>query len=66
MDYPFIVMMFGDSGVGKSSLVLRLNHNDFSSKFQPTIGIEFSIKDFQVGSKKIKVQIWDTGNNDIN
>jgi GTPase SAR1 family protein len=40
-DYLFKLLMIGDSGVGKSSLLLRFTSDDFED-LSPTIGPFFS------------------------
>jgi small GTP-binding protein len=62
-DYQFKVIMFGDSGVGKSSLIKRLSDGKFDSHLKATIGVEFVNKVFQLKTKnqeKICMQVWDT------
>ncbi|CAF1459366.1 unnamed protein product [Adineta steineri] len=59
-DYIFKIVLTGDSGVGKSSLLSRFTRNEFSLESRSTIGVEFSTKEVQVDGKTIKVQIWDT------
>ena len=50
----------GDSGVGKSNLLLRYTKNEFDPQFKGTIGAEFAYKTINIGKKKIRLQIWDT------
>ena len=52
--------MIGDSGVGKTCLLLRYANDSFSPTFITTIGIDFKIKNVEVDGKRIKLQIWDT------
>lgn len=52
--------MVGESGVGKSSLLLRYCDDSFTPSFITTIGIDFKIKTVQVANKIVKLQIWDT------
>lgn len=54
------IVMIGDSGVGKSSLVFWILHNKAIPDTWPTIGAAFNIKEITVNSKKIKFNIWDT------
>lgn len=59
-DHLFKIVLIGDSGVGKSSILLRYLDDKFSENSIPTIGIDFGIKTISIGAKKIKLQIWDT------
>eukprot|EP01015_Nassula_variabilis_P027187 TRINITY_DN552_c0_g1_i12.p2 TRINITY_DN552_c0_g1~~TRINITY_DN552_c0_g1_i12.p2 ORF type:complete len:252 (+),score=36.36 TRINITY_DN552_c0_g1_i12:103-858(+) len=55
------IILIGDSGVGKSNLLLRYCKNEFSAETKSTIGVEFESKIVQVaGDKLIKANIWDT------
>ena len=59
-DYLFKILLIGNSGVGKSSLLLRFADDTFSGNFMPTIGVDFKIKTIEVDGKTVKLQIWDT------
>ena len=59
-DYLFKVLLIGNSGVGKSLLLLRFADDVFSENFMPTIGVDFKIRTIEVDGKTIKLQIWDT------
>jgi Ras-related protein Rab-11A len=53
--------MIGDSGVGKSNLLMRYTKGDFNIESKTTIGVEFATKKVQtLDGKKVKAQIWDT------
>lgn len=54
------VVLIGDSGVGKSNLLLRFTKNDFLLDSKSTIGVEFATRTLKVSGKTIKAQIWDT------
>jgi Ras-related protein Rab-22 len=54
------VVLLGDTGVGKSSLVLRFVTNNFKPFSESTIGASFMSKMIIVSGKTIKYQIWDT------
>ena len=56
----FKIIIIGDSGVGKSSLLKRAVQNTFDNNYQATIGFEFLLMHFKVNDLKIKLQIWDT------
>ena len=49
--------MLGDSGVGKSSIILRYSENQFQDTIMASIGVEFKIKNIELNNKKIKMQI---------
>mmetsp|Transcript_19393 Transcript_19393/g.18741 ORF Transcript_19393/g.18741 Transcript_19393/m.18741 type:complete len:203 (-) Transcript_19393:1144-1752(-) len=53
-------VLLGDTGVGKSSLVLRFVTNNFKPYSESTIGASFMSKTISVNGKNIKYQIWDT------
>lgn len=61
-DYNFYVklMMLGNSGVGKSSLLSRFTDNYFPLFLMGTAGIDFKQKFVSIGEKKIKLEIFDT------
>ncbi|KAL5717074.1 Ras-related protein RABC2a [Ranunculus cassubicifolius] len=59
-DYSFKILLIGDSGVGKSSLLLSFVSNSVDDNLSPTIGVDFKIKLLAVGDKKLKLTIWDT------
>jgi len=54
------LLFLGDSGVGKSSIMLQYCDHQFSSSYISTIGIDFKIKTIELNKKKIKLQLWDT------
>uniref|UniRef100_A0A4W4GFB1 Ras-related protein Rab-25 n=1 Tax=Electrophorus electricus TaxID=8005 RepID=A0A4W4GFB1_ELEEL len=55
-----ILVLIGDSGVGKSNLLSRFTRNEFNLESKSTIGVEFATRSIQVDGKTIKAQIWDT------
>ncbi|VDI48703.1 arginyl-tRNA synthetase [Mytilus galloprovincialis] len=55
------VMLIGDSGVGKTCLLVRFKDGAFlSGSFISTVGIDFRNKVVDVEGTKVKLQIWDT------
>lgn len=55
------VMLLGDSGVGKTCLLVRFKDGAFlSGSFISTVGIDFRNKVVEVDGTKVKLQIWDT------
>lgn len=59
-DYLLKLLFVGDSGVGKSSMLLKFTDNTFNDTFISTIGVDFKIKSITVCDKTVKLQIWDT------
>ena len=59
-DYLFKLMLIGDAGVGKSSLLLRFADGTFTDHFLTTIGVDFKLKTINLDGKVVKLQIWDT------
>lgn len=59
-DYLFKLLLIGDSGVGKTSILFKFSEDTFSPAFISTIGIDFKIRTIEVDGRKIKLQVWDT------
>ena len=59
-DYLFKVLILGDSGVGKSCMLLRFTENNFSINHVATIGVDFKFRIISLKNSSIKLQIWDT------
>uniref|UniRef100_A0AAV2K3I9 Ras-related protein Rab-9A n=1 Tax=Knipowitschia caucasica TaxID=637954 RepID=A0AAV2K3I9_KNICA len=54
------VILLGDGGVGKSSIMNRYVTNKFDAHLFHTIGVEFLNKDLEVDGHQVTLQIWDT------
>mmetsp|Transcript_30993 Transcript_30993/g.89572 ORF Transcript_30993/g.89572 Transcript_30993/m.89572 type:complete len:218 (-) Transcript_30993:46-699(-) len=53
------LLLLGDSGVGKSSLMLRFATNRFSEDVRSTIGMDFRTQRLTLEDKQLRIQIWD-------
>ncbi|XP_021677388.2 ras-related protein RABC2b isoform X2 [Hevea brasiliensis] len=58
-DYSFKIVMIGDSGVGKSTLLLSFITGAVTD-LPNTIGVDMKMKHIKVGGKNLKLTIWDT------
>jgi len=59
-EHVFKFLLVGDSGVGKSSLLLRFATGNFEEDQQATIGVDFKSRVVDVGGKRVKLTVWDT------
>jgi len=58
--YLFKYIIIGDTGVGKSCLLLQFTDKRFQPVHDLTIGVEFGARMISIDNKQIKLQIWDT------
>jgi Ras-related protein Rab-2A len=58
--YLFKYIVIGDTGVGKSCLLLQFTDKRFQPHHDLTIGVEFGARMITIDGKQIKLQIWDT------
>ncbi|XP_067869089.1 ras-related protein Rab-18-like [Heterodontus francisci] len=54
------ILIIGESGVGKSSLLLRFTDGTFDSEIGSTIGVDFKVKAMRFDGNSVKLAIWDT------
>jgi small GTP-binding protein len=58
--YSLRVILIGECGVGKTSILERYHRNYFTPESRTTIGIDFAVKHITLDDNQIKLQIWDT------
>ncbi|XP_048744941.1 ras-related protein Rab6 isoform X6 [Ostrea edulis] len=56
----FKLSLFGEMGVGKTSLITRFMYDSFDNTYQATIGIDFLSKTMYLEDRTIRLQLWDT------
>lgn len=54
------LLILGDSGVGKSSILVRYTEEKFNHSHIATIGLDFKTKTIEIEGKQLEMQIWDT------
>jgi small GTP-binding protein len=64
MRYTFKLIMAGDGGVGKTTLVNKYVHGTFSEDTRITLGVQFMVKRLNIDGNPIDLQIWDFGGED--
>ncbi|ORY46148.1 ras-domain-containing protein [Rhizoclosmatium globosum] len=62
IEATFKLLLIGDSGTGKSSLLLRFTDDAWlqPDEVAATIGVDFKVKTMEINEKKYKLTIWDT------
>ncbi|UJR31897.1 hypothetical protein I4U23_019371 [Adineta vaga] len=63
-DHLFKIVIIGDSGVGKTSILQRFATEHFSDDYVATIGVDFHIRTIDIDGKRCKLQVWDTAGQD--
>jgi len=59
-DYLFKIVLIGDAGVGKSTMLRKYTDDTYCEGYISTIGVDFKIKTINIDDKIVKLQIWDT------
>ncbi|EKX73260.1 Ras-related protein Rab7 small GTP-binging protein [Theileria equi strain WA] len=54
------IIILGDSGVGKTSLMNQFINKKFTNQYRATIGADFLTQEMTVDDKEVTLQIWDT------
>ncbi|KAJ7997547.1 hypothetical protein DPEC_G00230140 [Dallia pectoralis] len=53
------VLVIGDLGVGKTSIIKRYVHHSYSTNYRATIGVDFALKVLNWDSETVRLQLWD-------
>merc|ERR1711879_695957 len=59
-DHLFKLVLIGNSGAGKSCLLLRFADDSFTDTYISTIGVDFRFRTVTIDNITVKLQIWDT------
>jgi small GTP-binding protein len=59
-DHQFRLLIVGESGVGKSCILLRFADDMFESDCLSTIGVDFKVRELDLEGRRVKLQIWDS------
>lgn len=60
-DFQFRVLLLGDSGVGKTSLLRWYTEGEFTESTGQTVGVDFCCRVVELESgEKVRLQFWDT------
>jgi len=59
-DHLFKLLLVGDSGVGKTSILMRFTAGSFEEDVRNTVGVDLKVKIINFRGKKIKLTLWDT------
>ncbi|MBD3228928.1 MAG: GTP-binding protein [Candidatus Lokiarchaeota archaeon] len=57
--YKFKILIVGDAGVGKTSIVLRYTNRAFRRSYIPTLGVNITEKTVQLENEAARFVIWD-------
>lgn len=59
-EHLYKLLVIGDLGVGKTSIIKRYVHQNFSSHYRATIGVDFALKVLHWDPDTVvRLQLWD-------
>jgi small GTP-binding protein len=64
-DFSLKIVVVGDSGVGKTCLLLRYVRDIYDPETQSTLGVEFMTKIIDTEKHRIQLQLWDTAGQEL-
>eukprot|EP00027_Filamoeba_sp_ATCC50430_P005578 CAMPEP_0168540404 /NCGR_PEP_ID=MMETSP0413-20121227/261_1 /TAXON_ID=136452 /ORGANISM="Filamoeba nolandi, Strain NC-AS-23-1" /LENGTH=228 /DNA_ID=CAMNT_0008570141 /DNA_START=358 /DNA_END=1044 /DNA_ORIENTATION=- len=60
MIYVYKILVVGDSGTGKTSIINRYTKNEFPQNYKATVGVDFAVKSVQWDKNTVvRLQLWD-------
>ena len=59
-DAVYKIVIVGDTGVGKTNLLLRFTKGEFKLDSKATIGVEYAVKEVEIEDQIVRAQFWDT------
>ncbi|KAH0789261.1 small GTP-binding protein [Histomonas meleagridis] len=59
------IIVLGDSGVGKTSFLVRFFQDEYRDSLRPTEGVEFFSKELTIKNQRANLQIWDTSGQEV-
>ena len=57
-DISFKVILLGDSGVGKTSIIHQFVDSKFHDRYKATIGVDFLTKKYLIDNKCTRIQVF--------
>ncbi len=60
------IIIIGEGGSGKSSLIRQYLKREYLSDYKPTVGTCFETRDIQQEDRLISIQLWDTAGQEVN
>ncbi|HUY01081.1 MAG TPA: Rab family GTPase [Candidatus Deferrimicrobium sp.] len=63
--FHYKIIVVGDGGVGKTTLILKYTEKRFRESYISTIGVQWTVKEVNYEGKEIKLIIWDVGGQEI-
>lgn len=57
MTYIIRLIIVGETGVGKTSLLIRFNEDNFILDQKTTIGVDYKAKEVKIGEDSVKLQV---------
>ncbi|KAG7484347.1 ras-related protein Rab-38 [Megalops cyprinoides] len=58
-EHLYKILVIGDLGVGKTSIIKRYVHQNYSTNYRATIGVDFALKVLNWDSETVRLQLWD-------